>query len=105
MYILIYTNNVGRDMMNLETNDDQEGIVMVAKVQKWGNSLGVRIPQRLTKKYNLVNGSQVRIMDDGQGILLKPENNEYTLEELLAQCEGENPHSEFFSEPMGKEEI
>ena len=78
---------------------------MSAKVQKWGNSLGIRIPQRLTKKYNLVNGSQIEIQDDEQGILLKPVNHEYTLDELLAQCEGENPHGEYFSEPMGKEEI
>ena len=78
---------------------------MIAKVQKWGKSLGVRLPQRLTRKYNLVNGSQIEIQDDERGILLKPVNHEYTLDELLAQCEGENPHGEYFSEPIGREDI
>lgn len=83
----------------------EEAPIMTTKIQRWGNSLGVRIPQRLTKKYDLVNGSQVQITDDGRGIIIKPVEDEFTLEELLAQCEGEYPHGEFFAEPMGKEEI
>lgn len=76
---------------------------MKEKVQKWGNNLGIRIPQRLTKKYHLVNGSQIEIQDEEDRIFLKPINHEYTLDELLAQCKGENPHGEYFSEPVGKE--
>lgn len=78
---------------------------MTTKVQRWGNSLGVRIPRKLTEKYGLVNGSQIRIIEDEDRIVLEPVEDEFTLEELLAKCEGENPHKEFFAEPMGKEEI
>lgn len=78
---------------------------MITTAQKWGDSIGVRIPQKIAEKYGVVNGSQIQITDDGEQIILKPVENEFTLEELLAQCEGENPHSEFFSEPMGKEEL
>jgi len=92
-------------MMDQHTDNHKEGDSITAKIQRWGNSLGVRIPQRLTKKYDLVNGSQVQITDDERRIILKPKDDEFTLEELLAQCEGENPHSEFFAEPMGKEDI
>lgn len=78
---------------------------MTTKIQRWGNSLGVRIPQQLTKKYGLVNGSPVQIKEDGSRIVIEPIKEEYTLEQLIAQCEGDNPHTEIFAEPIGKEEI
>lgn len=90
--------------MKSEDNHREESF-MTTKVQRWGNSLGVRIPQRLAQKYGLVNGSHVRLLEDGNRIILQPVEDEFTLEELLAQCEGENPHKEYFSEPVGKEEI
>lgn len=91
--------------MDNSTDEKKERFFMTTKVQRWGNSLGVRIPKKLTEKYGLINGSQVKIMEDGQGIILKPVEDEFTLDELLAQCTGENPHDEFFAEPMGREEI
>lgn len=91
--------------MSHNTSNYEEGPFMTTKVQRWGNSLGVRIPKRLAKKYGVVHGSQVQITDDGHRIILQPVEDEFTLEELLAQCEGENPHKEFFAEPMGREEL
>lgn len=88
-------------------DEEQKGVFyMTTTAQKWGGSIGVRIPKRIADKYGVVNGSPIRITEDGDRIIIKPvEDNEFTLEELLAQCEGENPHSELFGEPMGREEI
>lgn len=90
----------------MDLNSEKEVLSMVTTAQKWGNSIGVRIPKRIAKKYGIENGSEIQVTDDGEQIILKRvENEEYTLEELLAQCEGENPHPEYFAAPMGREEI
>jgi len=78
---------------------------MTTKAQKWGNSIGVRIPQKIAKKYGIENGTEITFEEVDGGILLKPVESKPTLEELLAQCEGENPHPEYFAIPMGREEI
>ncbi len=78
---------------------------MTTTAQKWGGSIGVRIPHRIAKKYGVVNGSQLQVSDDGEKIIIRPVENEITLEELLAQCVGDNPHKEIFGDSVGKEEI
>lgn len=72
-----------KEWYNEKWKQSQEGLIM-AKVQRWGNSLGVRIPQELAPKYGLVNGSHVRFIEDGNRIILQPVEDEFTLEELLA---------------------
>jgi antitoxin MazE len=68
---------------------------MHAKVQKWGNSLALRIPKAFAVDAQLENDSLVEIsISDGQIIvkpLLKPD---WTLEELLSRVNAENIHSE-----------
>lgn len=78
---------------------------MTTTAQKWGGSIGVRIPHRIAKKYGIINGTQLQVSDDGESILIKPIENEITLEALLLQCEGSNPHEEIFSDSVGREEI
>lgn len=89
----------------MNRSQQQGGFLMTTTVQKRGGSIGVRIPQKIAKKYGIVNGSEIQVTEDGQRIILKPVEHGFTLEELLAQCEEENFHSEYFNEPMGKEEI
>lgn len=85
-------------------NNQGEVLHMNATVQKWGNSLGVRIPQRIAKQFDVVNGSKVEIMVTEQGIILKPVDNDPTLEELLARITPENRHEEIdFGGPVGRE--
>lgn len=88
-------------------NKSNKGVFNVTvTAQKWGNSIGVRIPQKLAKKYGVENGTQIQMIDDGEGIKLKPVKNEYTLEELLAKCKPENRHEEIdFGGPVGRELI
>lgn len=79
--------------------------MMTTVAQKWGNSVGVRIPQRLAKKYGVVNGSQIKIEDDGDGIKITPINNDPTLEELLSLCKPDNRHEEIDFGIVGRELI
>jgi antitoxin component of MazEF toxin-antitoxin module len=46
--------------------------VFTTKIQKWGNSLAVRIPMYLAKKYGLRAGSLVEITNGGGFIFLRP---------------------------------
>lgn len=89
----------------MEKNNKSEVLKMTTTAQKWGGSIGVRIPQKIAKKYGVVNGSLLEVSEDGENIIIRPVTNEVTLEELLAQCVGDNPHDEFFSDTAGKEEI
>ena len=86
-------------------NHRKEVFTMITKAQKWGNSIGVRIPKKLAKKYGVVNGTEIQITENKEGIVLKPITNDPTLKELLAQVTDENRH-EFieFGKP-GENEI
>jgi len=41
-------------------------------VKKWGNSLGVRIPNLIVRELSLKDGSLVDINDKGKTIIIKP---------------------------------
>ena len=58
---------------------------MLTKVQKWGNSLALRIPKSFAADAQLKNDSVVEIsLVDGQ-IIVKPVTNpKLTLDQLLA---------------------
>ncbi|MGJ9458464.1 AbrB/MazE/SpoVT family DNA-binding domain-containing protein [Oceanobacillus sp. CF4.6] len=67
---------------------------MLTTAQKWGNSIGVRIPQKIAKKYNIVNGTELEISEDNKCIILKPISKKPTLKELMAGITKENQHEE-----------
>jgi antitoxin MazE len=68
---------------------------MLTKVQKWGNSLALRIPKAFALDAQLENDSLVEIsIVDGQ-IIVKPVSApNWTLDELLAGITKKNIHSE-----------
>jgi antitoxin MazE len=76
--------------------EERQGGIIV-KVQKWGNSLGLRIPSNLAQRLNIDNGTEVEIsLEQGnQALLIKPVTKKPTLDELLAQITPENSHQEF----------
>ena len=64
---------------------------MRAYIQKWGNSLAIRIPSSLSKELDLRAGTKVNIdLEDDQIILKKIE---YDLDEMLSQITSKNLHS------------
>ena len=72
------------------------------KVQKWGNSLGIRIPKSFALKVGLEEGSEIDLdVEDGQ-LVSKPKTT--ALEKLLTQVTPDNLHKEVSTgEPEGRE--
>jgi len=78
---------------------------MEATVQKWGNSLGIRIPNLIVRELSLKNGSVVDINDNGNEIIIKPVRKD-RLTEMLEKITEENIHQEVETTgPVGKEAI
>ena len=64
---------------------------METVVQKWGNSLGIRIPSLYVKEFNLKNGSTVEITEEDGRIMIVPPRKE--LNEMLSRVTEESMHS------------
>ncbi len=76
---------------------------MRAKVSKWGNSLGIRIPRGLAEDANLAEGTQVDLRVENGRIVAEPVEAE-SLDDLLARVTPENCHGEQFADkPIGRE--
>jgi len=65
---------------------------MEAVVKKWGNSLGIRIPNMLVRDFALADGIRVEIRNDGRRIVIDPKPNK--LAELLSGVTAQNLHGE-----------
>ena len=69
---------------------------MDTTVQKWGNSLAVRIPRSVAKDTHLHQGSVVDIMLVAGKIVVKPrrqQRRQYTLAQLLKGVTKRNHHA------------
>ena len=68
---------------------------MQARVQKWGNSLAVRIPKSFASQSHLGQNSVVEMsVENGKIILFPVPEQETTLAQLLEGVTTENLHSE-----------
>lgn len=68
---------------------------MLTKVQKWGNSLALRIPKAFAVDAQLKNDSFVEIsIVKGKIVITPVQAPSWTLEKLLAGITKENLHSE-----------
>jgi len=79
---------------------------MKTKIQKWGNSLAVRIPKSFAVETKMTQDSVVDLsLHDGQIVLkLHKGGPRYTLEDLLDGITDENIHPETdWGQPVGKE--
>lgn len=77
---------------------------MKTKVQRWGNSLAVRIPKPFAIEADIADGESVDIsIEDGKIIIEKPASS-YSLERLLDGVTSENIHAEIDpGDPMWNE--
>lgn len=77
---------------------------MQTRIQKWGNSLALRIPKAFAEEAQLDQDSLVEISVSEGKLIVEPAVPRYTLEELLAGVTDENIHEEFdWGRPVGKE--
>jgi antitoxin MazE len=80
---------------------------MTARVQKWGNSLALRLPKALADGLGLEQGSAVELRVVGNTLVLEPHRPpQYRLEELLKKVSKRNLHAEIRTgRPAGKEAL
>ena len=81
---------------------------MKARVQKWGNSLAVRIPKALATETGLGENAEVELSSDNGRIVVAPRKRKrkpkYTVEEMLRGITPDNLHGEIdFGPPVGRE--
>lgn len=78
---------------------------MQTKIQKWGNSLAIRIPKSFALDINLKQDELVDLSVDESKIIITPiRGKKYSLEELLKGVSKNNLHSEVETgSPIGKE--
>jgi antitoxin MazE len=77
---------------------------MRTKIQKWGNSLGVRLPKSIADQKSLREGLGVSVVLKNDQIVLEPETEKPSLETLLNGINPENLHSETeWSDARGNE--
>ncbi len=79
---------------------------MKSRVQKWGNSLAVRIPKPIALDAGLERGAPVEVLlQDRSVVITRVAPQGYSLDQLLDQVTPENVHREVDTGPAaGKEE-
>jgi antitoxin MazE len=69
---------------------------MKTRIQKWGNSLALRIPKSFAKEVGLEQDSPVEVsLEEGKLIIVAAPESRLTLRRLLAQVTKDNLHAEF----------
>ena len=77
---------------------------MVQTLNKWGNSLGLRIPKSLARENNLVVGDEIQLVSSNEGILIKPKKKDMTAQELLDSIQDDYKMEDLIPGIVGSEE-
>lgn len=78
---------------------------MEAKIQKWGNSDGIRIPSSILKSLNIKTNDILNIeQKDDKIIISVPKKKKISLEDRFKEYHGKNLAKEFsWDENVGRE--
>lgn len=78
---------------------------MEAKIQKWGNSLGIRLPSNILRSLGLKSNDIIDIVEEEDKIIItKSCKKRISLKELFDKYDGPNLSKEFeWDEPRGRE--
>ena len=78
---------------------------MHTKIQKWGNSLGLRIPRSFAAEAQVNEGSTVDLSVENGRLLVRPlRTRKYALRDLLKKVTSRNVHREIATgDPVGRE--
>ena len=77
---------------------------MVTRVQKWGNSLALRIPQSFAVQVKVAAGTAVDIAVEKGQLIVRPVRQRYRLRDLLKAVDRRNVHAEVQTgRPVGRE--
>ncbi len=79
---------------------------MTAKISKWGNSQGLRVPKDIMEKLHLHIGDDVELKIEDDKVIIEPikkEKRKYNLDELIAKMPKNYVAKEEFETSMGNE--
>jgi antitoxin MazE len=77
---------------------------MTATIQKWGNSLALRLPRAVARQIKVSAGQSVELKVTADKLIVRPARRRPTLDELLAKVTPDNIHEEVnWGPPRGKE--
>ncbi len=79
----------------------------VLRVQKWGNSQGIRLPKKILKDLGIDINDKIEISLNGEEIILKKIKKYTNLDDLFKDYKGDYRKDfdefEFFGEAQGRE--
>jgi antitoxin MazE len=79
---------------------------MKTRIQKWGNSLALRIPKTFAEEANLKENSPVEVsVTEGKLVVSPASKSKLTLDKLLAGVTAENIHAEVDTGPAKGNEV
>jgi antitoxin MazE len=83
---------------------------MPTTVQKWGNSLGIRVPKAVAEQVDLANGTEVEFDTTGGVLTIRPARRRRgrrrpTLAALLKQFKPRHRHGELHSDARRGREL
>ena len=67
---------------------------METKIQRWGNSLGVRIPRAFAAEARVEAGSSVDISVEDGSLRIRPLHRRHSLRDLVKKITRRNLHAE-----------
>ena len=77
---------------------------MTATIQKWGNSLALRIPCAVARQIKVSEGESVELQVDADALVIRPTRRSYRLADLLRRVTPRNAHPETdWGRSVGKE--
>lgn len=82
-----------------------ENDIMEVRLQKWGNSDGIRIPSSILKSLNIRTNDLLNIEQEEDKIIISvPKKKKISLEERFNNYHGDNLAKDFsWDEPIGRE--
>lgn len=77
---------------------------MTARLQKWGNSQGIRIPKTILDLANFSDNEEINISVENEKIIISKAAQRKNILQLFESFDGEYTPSEVdFGKPVGKE--
>lgn len=77
---------------------------MITTIQRWGNSLAVRIPKAFAAQAEMAEDARVQIAIEDDAIVIRPAPPAWKLEDMLDKVTASNRHSPVdWGDRVGKE--
>ncbi len=79
---------------------------MIGQIDKWGNSLAIRVPKAIAEQLNWDQKTRVReTIVDGKLVIETVQSPVYSLEQMLEAVTADNLHAEISTGPALGQEV